>query len=289
LSAQSIAVESPPHVAGGEQRHEAQEAHEASFAASSRMGLLDAARRAPWKWAAYNFGAWALMALLFAGQEAVRSPRPFGHLYASYYASYIPCALFTPLIAFVTLRFRFSDSPARAAIAHASVLFLFLTLGSVLMGFFEWIEPWAMPNRTLTMAIDNALGRYVAIDTLIYFTIATTIAALGYGRESRERAVRAARLQTQLAEAQLHALSAQLHPHFLFNTLHAISALVRADPRRAELSGRARRARRAGASAHLAAVGGECDPSRHRTSPRAGLGRGARALRQRAVDAHGTR
>ena len=36
----------------------------------------------------------------------------------------------------------------------------------------------------------------------------------------------AARLETQLAQAQLQALRMQLHPHFLFNTLHSISALV---------------------------------------------------------------
>ena len=41
----------------------------------------------------------------------------------------------------------------------------------------------------------------------------------------------AARLQAQLAEARLEVLSAQLNPHFLFNTLHAVSSLVERDPR----------------------------------------------------------
>src|SRR4029079_8087087 len=36
------------------------------------------------------------------------------------------------------------------------------------------------------------------------------------------------------AEARLHALAARIHPHFLFNTLNSISALVAADPARAE-------------------------------------------------------
>jgi len=40
-----------------------------------------------------------------------------------------------------------------------------------------------------------------------------------------------AQLQTQLAEARLTALNAQLNPHFLFNTLHAVSSLVERDPR----------------------------------------------------------
>ena len=39
--------------------------------------------------------------------------------------------------------------------------------------------------------------------------------------------MRAAQLETSLAEARLHALELQIQPHFLFNTLNAISALVR--------------------------------------------------------------
>jgi signal transduction histidine kinase len=50
--------------------------------------------------------------------------------------------------------------------------------------------------------------------------------ALDYHRESQEREIAAAQLQTQLAEAQLEALQRQLHPHFLFNTLNTISALM---------------------------------------------------------------
>ncbi len=44
----------------------------------------------------------------------------------------------------------------------------------------------------------------------------------------------AAQLETRLVEAQLQALHRQVHPHFLFNTLHAISALVHRDPDRAD-------------------------------------------------------
>ncbi len=49
-------------------------------------------------------------------------------------------------------------------------------------------------------------------------------------RRLRAREVQAARLEAQLAQAQLTALEMQLHPHFLFNTLQAISTLVTEDP-----------------------------------------------------------
>jgi len=54
--------------------------------------------------------------------------------------------------------------------------------------------------------------------------------AFDYQRRYREGEVRATRLEAQLAQAQLQALKMQLHPHFLFNTLHSISALVHKNP-----------------------------------------------------------
>src|SRR5439155_6895382 len=50
-------------------------------------------------------------------------------------------------------------------------------------------------------------------------------------RETAQLQAETAQLQTQLAEAKLSALNAQLNPHFLFNTLHAVSSLVERDPR----------------------------------------------------------
>jgi LytS/YehU family sensor histidine kinase len=64
--------------------------------------------------------------------------------------------------------------------------------------------------------------------------MATAAEAAAHSWESRQRAVAAATYARQLAEARLHVLSAQLQPHFLFNALHAISALVWEDPARAD-------------------------------------------------------
>ena len=58
--------------------------------------------------------------------------------------------------------------------------------------------------------------------------------AVKYAQAVRERELAQAQLETQLAQGQLHALKMQLHPHFLFNTLHAISTLVHSSPDQAE-------------------------------------------------------
>ncbi|MGH7712828.1 MAG: sensor histidine kinase, partial [Gemmatimonadaceae bacterium] len=69
---------------------------------------------------------------------------------------------------------------------------------------------------------------------LVYVMVAVVTTVLDYRDALRERTVRAARLEAQLALAQFQALRAQLHPHFLFNALNAISALIHKDPARAD-------------------------------------------------------
>jgi signal transduction histidine kinase len=52
---------------------------------------------------------------------------------------------------------------------------------------------------------------------------------LKYYRQLRERELFSSQLEAKLAQTQLQILKMQLHPHFLFNTLNAISALIHQD------------------------------------------------------------
>lgn len=76
--------------------------------------------------------------------------------------------------------------------------------------------------------------RTIDTEMMVYLALVVLHHAVEYYGAVRERDVRAAQLETKLVEAQLQALQRQLHPHFLFNTLHAISALVHSDPDKAE-------------------------------------------------------
>ncbi len=64
----------------------------------------------------------------------------------------------------------------------------------------------------------------------LYWVIVIACWATNYHRESRERERRALELEASLSKANLQALRMQLQPHFLFNTLNAISALVHQNP-----------------------------------------------------------
>ena len=85
----------------------------------------------------------------------------------------------------------------------------------------------------LTATLGSTLGSFLWLALInCAYCYATGIAlnyALIYYRESRERALRASQLEMRLVEAQMKTLQQQLQPHFLFNTLHAISALMHKD------------------------------------------------------------
>jgi two-component system LytT family sensor kinase len=108
------------------------------------------------------------------------------------------------------------------AVISAAELALF---ASVMTGYNQLFMGLPLPpfrTRYLTL-----IGRWLPLQMLIYALIVAVVSALDHGRRARERAVTAARLETELARAQAHALQAQIQPHFLFNTLNTIAMAVR--------------------------------------------------------------
>jgi two-component sensor histidine kinase len=70
----------------------------------------------------------------------------------------------------------------------------------------------------------------VSFDVPIYLTLLSLSHTFIYFRRSQQRERRTIELESQLDRSRLQALRMQLQPHFLFNTLNAISTLVRTDP-----------------------------------------------------------
>lgn len=76
--------------------------------------------------------------------------------------------------------------------------------------------------------------KHLVIGLLVYGGLVSLSHGIEYYRRYKERELRATQLTAQLSKAELEVLKMQLQPHFLFNTLHAISALVRPDPEGAD-------------------------------------------------------
>ena len=87
---------------------------------------------------------------------------------------------------------------------------------------------------SLPKMLGQSLLSWTVLDSLVFTAIVIVHHAVVYYRVSKDRALRASQLEARLAQTQLQMLRMQLQPHFLFNTLHSISALMHKDVRRAD-------------------------------------------------------
>jgi signal transduction histidine kinase len=83
-----------------------------------------------------------------------------------------------------------------------------------------------LQKRTDLQLLQIFFSAYFLFYLLVFWLVLGIAYALDFYRRYRERELHAAHLEGQLAVAQLQVLKMQLQPHFLFNTLHAISALI---------------------------------------------------------------
>ncbi|HEY4781556.1 MAG TPA: DUF1272 domain-containing protein [Chthoniobacterales bacterium] len=87
--------------------------------------------------------------------------------------------------------------------------------------------PWpALRTLFLYNLVDDITGTFVPILLIAH--------AISYYGKFQERNLRAIQLESQLVKAHLQSLKSQLQPHFLFNTLHSISALMLTDVQAAD-------------------------------------------------------
>lgn len=201
-----------------------------------RRGSSIRIRRRRWARLGLIWGIWTFIGIVFTFQgyfTSYRSERPMlftESLYIQMTWAYL-FALATPLVLWAAARLPIERSNwIRSALLHipiSIVLSVVLTaLGRVLI----WLNFGYRMGKPLTF---ESVTRFIVSNFSegigIYLLIALTSYAIGYYRRYREGQVRTLQLEAQLSQAQLQALKMQLHPHFLFNTLHSISALLNKD------------------------------------------------------------
>jgi two-component system LytT family sensor kinase len=158
-------------------------------------------------------------------------PMPLSTLFILNFTWWYLWALMAPTVVWLSQHFQFERGGLLRAVAvhvPAVVTCSFAHIAGM-EGVHWWLAYsdgrqyawWAQMQRSAFLYLDWEMMTYWAIVGLSH--------ALLYYRESRARAMRSAQLETKLVEAQLKTLQQQLHPHFLFNTLHAISSLMHRD------------------------------------------------------------
>ncbi|MBD0370191.1 MAG: histidine kinase [Pyrinomonadaceae bacterium] len=138
----------------------------------------------------------------------------------------------TPLILWAGRRFPIDRARwRRGVLMHLPIFAVVSSINiAVFTVLYITIRPFDVYQNVTTPFLhqyyEKMLSRF-PLDFLIYSAMLGLGYAFDYYEKYRERESRATQLETQLAQAQLETLKMQLHPHFLFNTLHAISSLVR--------------------------------------------------------------
>ncbi len=188
-----------------------------------------ASRRTLWLIAA---SFWALFGLI-SGVQVWIGMRSHGHnvplLLVYYVVVWVAWLLPTALILWLARRFPVVPARPVAILLHALAAFAVALVHEtywiallLVMKPFDRMNPTAAkidPLKSLLECMPLELAMYGLV---LGFSVASDY----YGRY-RERALQTAQLEASLADARLHALELQIQPHFLFNTMNAITSLVR--------------------------------------------------------------
>jgi two-component system LytT family sensor kinase len=122
-------------------------------------------------------------------------------------------------------------SPWRFVALHASAATAF----AVIWVASEIGEIALTTGWSVALQIGGTFAGFQLLDGFfVYSVIAAVSQVIRIATRLREQEARVARADALRMEAELAALRGQLNPHFLFNTLHTLTALVRRDPATAE-------------------------------------------------------
>ena len=149
-------------------------------------------------------------------------------MFVWYYLSWLICAFLIPPLSWLVRRVE-RVSPWRAAAALAGGWVVFLMVQEAMMAVLSRVVgPTSLrPPMPMLEVFGIMLRKSLILDTVTYGMSVGVLLALDLRRRLRAQELTGARLEAELARAELDSLRVQLHPHFLFNTLNAISMLVR--------------------------------------------------------------
>jgi signal transduction histidine kinase len=180
------------------------------------------------------FGWWTLWGIFLAGQylglaATSGSPMTIADAASRAFFSAAVWSVIT-LITFALVRRFPLERPRPGHIAIHVISGAALAFGDVAASYVVgqvtgWLDGWPF--------VDHFFSGFPT-NLFFYWLLVGVAHGIMFYERYRQGHADAVRLRARLAQAELHLLKSQLHPHFLFNTLHAISTLMHRDVRAAD-------------------------------------------------------
>jgi riboflavin transporter FmnP len=189
------------------------------------------------KVAAALIGITTVLALLSVAQTVAwfsyqgRGHPPYNVLIVGRLFDWYTCLIFLPVLWWLVRRLQAARASWPATIA--TLLFASIVVSAAKYAIFLPLQQWISGNDTTTLA--GVLSGNVIVEMMIFWAAIALMYGFEYYRQFKERESVQLQLERRISEMQLDALRAQLHPHFLFNTLHPISGLMRINVNAADL------------------------------------------------------
>ena len=218
-------------------------------------GPLNFSVNRPWLIWAVSFGVWSFVALaatltIYHLYRSTDSSMPFMSVLGMQFCQILTYAPLTPFAFAFALRYPIHrDNWRSRALVYLAAGIVF-TLAHIALRaatpyafwdskYHDWgsaiwdsrahlfkVQWSVLQKQFFSSVVDDITGTFVPIALVAH--------AVSYYRRFRERELRAAQLEGQLAKARLQTLKSQLQPHFLFNTMHSISSLMLTDVQAAD-------------------------------------------------------
>lgn len=185
--------------------------------------------------------AWTIVGLLFAAQQVVVEKVQGSQVHWVIESTldlvdWYLWAAFTPLVIGLAKRFPLTGTRLAHRIALHTIVSLmlaplvsgaqyFLSLG--LLRFVFHITGPDVQHFLSSFEVGVLFMSFTGI--LTYWLVVGLYQSMHFYQVALERQTIAAQLETQLSHAELENLKSQLHPHFLFNSLHAVGVLMQED------------------------------------------------------------
>ena len=189
-----------------------------------------------WSLIGLYFAGWTVVGIAFAVQNYAASamkgyPIIWQEATAWSFNDWAGWALVAPLGVYGARRWAMaSDTWRRHLPIHLGLMLVAVAAHAFLVYGAELLEDiFYFPAMPFWEGYRYYLIKKSAFDGIVYWAVVGFVHALSYYQLYRERELRASQLETRLARTQLQVLRAQLQPHFLFNTLNSISALMHRD------------------------------------------------------------